>query len=441
MIIRRRDALGSTPVIGCRLSILIMVVGLIQLMAGTPLAKMVELPAVIHFLTPSGEDVEVGPGAYEVEMAESWLKLVPTGQAGTEAVLLEATSGTHQETLEKPVLRLEEESDNPDAFHLAMLLPDGTGLEAIGTMSGIRPRGMYLSYLKRPAPKPATQTSRFGLALPKVGSGQQAPPPRPQSTCGPVRHWEVGRGSYGRPTLAVFRNKLHLVKVSVDKNWLDPVFGELPQWRAEHYIYDGTRWSFHAPVHELTGLGRVALAVYNGNLWAVWRDKDKQLRFSRYYDQWAPPTKIPGQFSKSMPALAVRGGVLHMVHNGKSSDDLWHSTFTPQTQWTKNVKIGQKSRTTPGLATGSDGNLHMVYLGPGKRGRPDPKDLWYSQSNGRRWTKATKIPKQYSKASPTLLGAGTTSRLLPVLMVHLGRNKNTLWQSFYGKNPRLPEAG
>ena len=26
-------------------------------------------------------------------------------------------------------------------------------------------------------------------------------------------------------------------------------------------------------------------------------------------------------------------------------------------------------------------------------------------------------------------------------MVHLGKSKNTLWQSLYGKNPRLPEAG
>jgi hypothetical protein len=129
-----------------------------------------------------------------------------------------------------------------------------------------------------------------------------------------------------------------------------------------------------------------------------------------------------------------------MVHNGKSSDDLWHSTYTPQTHWTPNVKIGQKSRTTPGFTLGRDGNLHMVYLGAAKRGRPDPKDLWYSQFNGRRWTTAYKIKDQFSKASPTLLGVGTTSRLLPLLMVHLGKSADTLWQALYGKNPRLPAA-
>ena len=35
----------------------------------------VEFPEVIHFLTPAGDDVEVGPGMYQVQAAESWLKL------------------------------------------------------------------------------------------------------------------------------------------------------------------------------------------------------------------------------------------------------------------------------------------------------------------------------------------------------------------------------
>ena len=129
-----------------------------------------------------------------------------------------------------------------------------------------------------------------------------------------------------------------------------------------------------------------------------------------------------------------------MVHNGKSSDDLWHSTYTPQSQWSKNVKIGQKSRTKPGLILGLDGKLHMVYLGGAKRLRRDPKDLWYSQYNGVRWTKATKVPNQFSKASPTLLGVGTTSRFVPLLMVRVGKSQDTLWQALYGKNPRLPTA-
>ena len=410
----------------------------------------VEFPAAIHFLNPAGEDVVVGPGMYDIESTESWLKLVPEGQGRREAVLLDAIMGDHEEKGKQSIVRLEEDPGNSDIFHLAVLQPDGTGLEAVGTKSGIRPRGMYLSYLKKSTRRPSTRISRFGLTRPKVGSGKLAPPPRPQISCGPVRTREIGRniGEKGdkpflaQPSLAVFRNQIHLrVSYRKDRNWTDHLpqltFPGVPAFH-DHYIFNGRAWSEEpragAPI-------RVALANYNGNLWAVWRDKNKQLWFSRYYNRWAPRTKIPGQYSKSTPALAVRRGVLHMIHNGKSSDDLWHSTFTPQTQWTKNVKIGKKSRTTPGLATGSDGNLHMVYLGAGKRLRPDSKDLFYSQYNGRRWTNATKIPKQYSKASPTLLGAGTTSRLLPVLMVHLGKSKDTLWHSLYGKNPRLPVSG
>ncbi len=66
----------------------------------------VELTSILHFLTPSGEDVGVGPGVYQVEAAESWLKLVPEGQGRTEVVLLEATPGTHEEIVEQLTISL-----------------------------------------------------------------------------------------------------------------------------------------------------------------------------------------------------------------------------------------------------------------------------------------------------------------------------------------------
>ena len=47
----------------------------------------VEITAPLHFLTPGGEDVEVGPGVYQVEAAEAWLKLVPEGEAPISANL------------------------------------------------------------------------------------------------------------------------------------------------------------------------------------------------------------------------------------------------------------------------------------------------------------------------------------------------------------------
>ena len=47
--------------------------------------------------------------------------------------------------------------------------------------------------------------------------------------------------------------------------------------------------------------------------------------------------RIPDQQSKAAPALAATPGVLHMVHLGNSSNDLWHSTFNGS-PWTTNVK-------------------------------------------------------------------------------------------------------
>lgn len=342
--------------INCLFSILIMLVGPTLVLGETTSTTTVELPAVIHFLTPAGDDIEVGPGIYEVETAESWLKLVPEGQGRTEAVLLEATGGTHDETVTAPTVRLEGVGENADVFHLGLLLPDGTGLEAIGTKSGIRPRGLNLTFVSKLS-KAKTFAARPKISLPGPVGQTQAPPPRSQLTCGPVTTREIGMnigeiyGYLAQPTIAVFRNQIHLrLSYREDRNWTDYFpsleFKGRPGFRA-HYVFDGRSWS---EGQSAVSGSKVALAVYNGNLWAVWRDPDKQLWFSRYYDQWAPGIKIPGQFSKSTPALAVRSGVLHMIHNGKSSDDLWHSTFTPATQWTSNVKIGQKSRTTPGFS-------------------------------------------------------------------------------------------
>jgi hypothetical protein len=59
--------------------------------ADIPHPLTVDFPASLHFLTPGGEDVVLPAGMYQVEVAESWLKLLPEGLGRTEAVLLEAT--------------------------------------------------------------------------------------------------------------------------------------------------------------------------------------------------------------------------------------------------------------------------------------------------------------------------------------------------------------
>jgi parallel beta-helix repeat protein len=121
--------------------------------------------------------VEVGPGIYQVEVAESWLKLVPEGQGRIEAVLVDATSGMHEEPLSEVTVRLEADSENPDVFHLAMLLQDGTGLESIGTKSGIRPRGWRSAFVSK-LRKPKTFASRGRPSSPKAAFKSQLGRPK-----------------------------------------------------------------------------------------------------------------------------------------------------------------------------------------------------------------------------------------------------------------------
>ena len=70
-------------------------------------ASTVEFPSSLHFLDPGGDDVVVGPGRYSMEAAESWLKIVPEGEEAAAAVLLESISGTHEEKVTEPTVRLE----------------------------------------------------------------------------------------------------------------------------------------------------------------------------------------------------------------------------------------------------------------------------------------------------------------------------------------------
>ena len=114
---------------------------------------VIELDRKIHFLTPQGEDVALLAGNYHVEAAGSWLKLLPEGEVRSAMILIKATQGSHEEKLTEPIVRAEPDETNPDIFHLAVLRPDGTGLETVGSSSGVRTRGSRLTFLKRPALK------------------------------------------------------------------------------------------------------------------------------------------------------------------------------------------------------------------------------------------------------------------------------------------------
>ena len=100
----------------------------------------VTLEQPVHFTTAEGSDVVLEAGDYGVEPTEEWIRIIPSGGNPVDTLLLEAQAGTHEESLKAP-LALSATGEQPDTHHLALLLPDGKRLEAIGSYSGIRSRG------------------------------------------------------------------------------------------------------------------------------------------------------------------------------------------------------------------------------------------------------------------------------------------------------------
>ncbi|HQU28930.1 MAG TPA: hypothetical protein PKZ24_07200 [Nitrospirales bacterium] len=60
--------------------------------------------------------------------------------------------------------------ETPDVLHLALIMPDGVGMETVGTVTGIRPRGLNLAFVGRagkaqtlaPSSRPKGQTIDCG---------------------------------------------------------------------------------------------------------------------------------------------------------------------------------------------------------------------------------------------------------------------------------------
>lgn len=100
----------------------------------------VEFTQPLHFLTPGGEDVIVQQGTYEISQASEWLQLIPVGGDKIQAMLVEATPITHNETIGVPTAL--SVSDSEDEYVMRLLLPGGTGLESVGSYSGVRSKAV-----------------------------------------------------------------------------------------------------------------------------------------------------------------------------------------------------------------------------------------------------------------------------------------------------------
>jgi hypothetical protein len=109
-------------------SLTIMLCGLMlgnQAWAFSTSSATITLEKSVHFTTPDGSDVVVEPGTYTIEAAEEWLRLI---------------SGERRDALK--VANALSQSSAADEHRITLLLPGGKGLEAIGSVSGVRSRAV-----------------------------------------------------------------------------------------------------------------------------------------------------------------------------------------------------------------------------------------------------------------------------------------------------------
>ncbi|MGZ9159508.1 MAG: PAN domain-containing protein [Nitrospira sp.] len=99
-------------------------------------AVLIDLDKPLHFMTTDGADTVAPAGLYRVEATQdAQLRLLSDGQA---PILIAADHTTHDIDLSIPfALTFAEREDQP---HVLLLMPDGQALDAVGSLSGIRPR-------------------------------------------------------------------------------------------------------------------------------------------------------------------------------------------------------------------------------------------------------------------------------------------------------------
>lgn len=99
-------------------------------------AVTINLDQPLHFTTAEGTDVLAPPGSYRIEPTEgAQLRLLSDERA---PILIAADRTTHDIDLSIPfALTFAQQEDRP---HVLLLMPDGQALDAVGSLSGIRPR-------------------------------------------------------------------------------------------------------------------------------------------------------------------------------------------------------------------------------------------------------------------------------------------------------------
>ncbi|MGD9850861.1 MAG: FG-GAP-like repeat-containing protein [Nitrospirales bacterium] len=137
----RRSAKSALNSLGLTLISWLLFTGLTSSEEMTP---TVTLKQPVHFTASDGSDIVVDSGSYTVSALVGPRLRLNGSNGGT--IFLAAQATTHSEGLEAP-LAIVVPGDDPDVVHVALLLPNGQALDALGSFSGVRPRGVNAAVL------------------------------------------------------------------------------------------------------------------------------------------------------------------------------------------------------------------------------------------------------------------------------------------------------
>jgi hypothetical protein len=99
--------------------------------------SVILLDRAVHFTALEGEPLVVPAGTYEVK-AGGAVALQLTSEGG-DALVIQALTMHHQDKFAESVALSIPAGE--DTHHVVLLLPDGQGLDAVGSYSAVRPRG------------------------------------------------------------------------------------------------------------------------------------------------------------------------------------------------------------------------------------------------------------------------------------------------------------
>ncbi|WP_454196566.1 hypothetical protein [Nocardia sp. Marseille-Q1738] len=176
--------------------------------------------------------------------------------------------------------------------------------------------------------------------------------------------------------------------------------------------FDGTRWNSDQVLGGQTSHAP-ALAVFNGQLWCVYKGYNNNRLYSRTFDgtRWSGESEMAPQ-TDSNPALAVYRDQLYAVYKGKGTTMLWYTRRGKSGGWEGDRALGaHASQEGPGLAVyGND--LYCVHRG-GSTAR-----LYWTRFDGSSWSRDAEFPGHYSEQGPALVTYrdpnGTEDQLLCV---------------------------